>query len=89
MGFNIVTIFERQRLFSCEEKRDEERRGLFGFHAYRQCPNCRIEVIGHEARAGTSILSPFLAEGRDLITRMKTKYPTAVVQLGGPVVYKA
>lgn len=32
----------------CAVYQDQESRGLFGFHYYRECPDCRVEPTGYE-----------------------------------------
>lgn len=43
-----VSEFRAYTVHHCQEFRDQEARGLFGFHNYRACPACRVEPIGLE-----------------------------------------
>jgi hypothetical protein len=35
-------------VYGCAEKREDEQRGLFGFHRYVDCPHCRVIPRGYE-----------------------------------------
>lgn len=43
-----VTVSPTFHVYGCDEKRAQESRGLFGFHQYTSCPNCRVVSSGFE-----------------------------------------
>ena len=43
-----VTVNPVFTVAGCEEKQALEARGCFGFHNYRDCPNCRVMPRGYE-----------------------------------------
>ncbi len=44
----FVSVHRVYRVVGCDTKRDQETRGLFGFHNYDRCPNCRMIPSGWE-----------------------------------------
>jgi hypothetical protein len=43
-----VTVCPSARVIGCAEKRDQEKRGLFGFHDFTRCPDCQVIPEGWE-----------------------------------------
>jgi hypothetical protein len=43
-----VTVSPVCRVIGCQEQRDQESRGLFGFHSFATCPNCQVIPDGWE-----------------------------------------
>jgi hypothetical protein len=41
-----ITVQPQRRLFRCEKMRDENARGLYGFHSYDKCPDCKVTLDG-------------------------------------------
>lgn len=55
----MKTAFKQIRLEPCAEMKAQEARGLFGFHNYQDCPNCKKTEEGYHVHYGDSIFSPF------------------------------
>lgn len=43
-----VTVCPVQQVIGCDAKRDQESRGLIGFHNFDTCPNCQKVDKGYE-----------------------------------------
>jgi len=46
--FFRVTVHPVAHVLHCELSRAQQRRGLFGFHYYTSCPDCRVVDDGWE-----------------------------------------
>jgi hypothetical protein len=44
----VISVHPVAHVTSCAKKRDEESRGLFGFHLFTACPDCRVRDVGFE-----------------------------------------
>jgi hypothetical protein len=44
----IISVSPTFRLYSCDKKLAQEKRGLFGFHNYHTCPDCVLEPQGYQ-----------------------------------------
>lgn len=43
-----ITVNPVFHVYHCAEYQAQEERGLFGFHNWGKCPNCRVEPGGYE-----------------------------------------
>jgi len=44
--FFNVNVCPFYYVYGCEVQREQESRGMFGFHLYNQCPDCKVEFAG-------------------------------------------
>lgn len=42
----LIRVCPVFRLTGCEEKLAQEKRGMFGFHSFSTCPNCKVVADG-------------------------------------------
>lgn len=42
----ILSVHQVFRVHGCEEKQSQEAKGMFGFHQFETCPNCKVLADG-------------------------------------------
>lgn len=62
--FFVITVHHVYVLVSCDEKRAEEARGLFGFHPITTCKSCTLTPNGYEFWGQNGHCQGRIANGR-------------------------
>jgi hypothetical protein len=69
----VVTVNPYSVVVGCQKKRDLEHRGMFGFHSFSSCPDCKVISLGYQMWGSNGHLQAQLSNREQMCAWIKFK----------------